>query len=576
MVSCQQLSSSYFRNADITSLPKSLKRHSPGWWRVVLITIVGELLAVLGTFLPMKAILILAGGGVPGFFPQFMIDSGEVFSAFFLLVLAGVFGFLAWLAETLVRWLDLDQKPAFWKSRQATGADYPLLVQAKRLRQIESMVLLLVPLFSILSTVSLFFVGLMLLWVVVSAVIVAQMARRSPPRAPYLSAVAYFANTLGNWLKSAALWSTVGLAFTTLLIAPPPLGPTAILIATVLGRRLVLAVADVLPNLTWAAKTRANVKGKGEKSQSPHGLGRFSETARWPIEFLASSLGSEIFRHFLQSLDLSSDDYRVLGPSRASALSIVVCSEGGDQVLLRVFGINQGRARDLELDQRASGENFSPFPASPAFGQILGGYPVIVVKLDNQDVRVDFDAPVPRAAHVDFQLSQELRSLGGASTVNPALLPDINRYELESLLATAANIAGPQVSVCKALKPHVRGLLAMSDRIPVGMVPSKPLFPESFYVSESGLVCYLGGHEWSPGRPGDRWGVSPVFRERFANLITEDSASSRYALGTINLEDVVINSLLHALYRALLEFQLGSIQELGQKLVDKLGVPNQS
>jgi len=84
MVSLQQLPSSNFRNADITSLPKSLKRHSPGWWRVVLITVVGELLAVLGTFLPMKAILILAGGGVPGFFPQFMIDAGEVFSAFFL------------------------------------------------------------------------------------------------------------------------------------------------------------------------------------------------------------------------------------------------------------------------------------------------------------------------------------------------------------------------------------------------------------------------------------------------------------------------------------------------------------
>jgi len=497
-------------------------------------------------------------------------------SPLFLVVLAGVFGFLAWLAEILVRWLDfdLDQKPAFWKSKQSTGPDYPLLVQAKRLRQIESMLLLLVPLFSILSTVSLFFVGLTLLWVVVSAVVVAQLVRHSAPRAPYMSAFAYFAHTLRNWLKSSALWSTVGLAFTTLVIASPPLGSTAILIAAVFGRRLFLAVADVLPNLIWATKTGAN--GKGEMSQSPHGPGRLSETARWPIEFLASSPGSESFRRFLQSLDLSSDDYRVLGPSRASALSIVVCSEGGDQVLLRVFGINQGRARDLELDQRACGESFSPFPASPVFGQILGGYPVIVVELDNQDVRVDFDAPVPRAAHVDFQLSQELRSLGGESRANPALLTDINRYELESLLATTANIAGPQVSVCKALKSHVRGLLAISERIPVGMVPSKPLLPESFYVSESGLACYLGGHAWSPGRPGDRWGVAPVYRERCANLITEHSASSRHALGTINLEDVVINSLLHALYRALLEFRLGSIQELGQKLVDKLGVPNQS
>ena len=409
------------------------------------------------------------------------------------------------------------------------------------------------------------------LWVFVSALVVVRLIRRSPHQAPYISAFAYFAHTLSNWLDSTALWSTVGLAVITLLIAPPPLGATAILIAAVLGRRLFLAVAEVLPTLTWARKSGAN--GKGEKSQSPHGPGRWSETARWPIEFLASPPGSEILRHFLDSLGLSNDDYRVLGPpTTASALSIVVCAEGGKQVLLRVFGINQGQARDLELDERTAGENFSPFPAAPAFAHILGGYPAIVVELDNQDVRVDFDAPVPRTAHVDFQLSEELTSVRALSPVNPGPPPDISKYELESLLDTAANIAGPHVALCEALKPHVQELLAISERIPVGMVPSKSLSPELFYVSESGLVCYLGGHLWSPGRPGDRWGVAPAYRNRFAYLITERSNKPSGGSVTINFEDVVVNADLQGLYRALLEFRLGTIEELAQRLVDNLGV----
>lgn len=565
----------------MSTLPAALRRHSGPWWWAVGITVIGDLAGMLATFLPMKAILILAGGGVPGFFPQFMIDRGEVFSALSLLAAAGVFGATAWLAELLIKQLDRGPTMGVQAVLHSVDPRSPQAVQARKLRQFESSLVLIVPVAAVLVLVSAFYLGLAVVWIVVSALVVAERTRRTPRQAPYLSGLDHFSHNLRDWLKSSALWSMVGLALITLLVAPPPLGSTAVLIAAIFGRRLIVAVAEIVPDGTRSA---TSATGTGRKLLGSLVTNPATTTSvRWPIEFFSSEPGSRILGQFLEAQGYPRSDYRVIGPPTGPSLSIVVSPSESRQLLLRVFRVDSSDARDREFYQRTTPEGYSLFPPAPAVASNLGGFPTIVISLDHPDSLVDLEAPAARDAHIGYQVSTEWQSMLAFRQEPLGASLGIDQAELTDRINAIGRIPGPHRAACRAVLPYLDDVLARSERIPVGLVPSVTLNPAQFYVSQSGAPCYLGG-PWSVGRLGDRWGATGPYRQRLDQVMTEfpagldhgrveNQGEEAHVTGDqpgVNLDDVACNAELHALDRALRAFQFDKAEAAATALLERL------
>ena len=566
----------------MSKLPAALQRHSGPWWWACGITVIGDLAGMLATFLPMKAILILAGGGVPGFFPQFMVDRGEVFSALSLLAVAGVFGVTAWLAELLIRHLDRAPASAVQAVLHSVDLGSPQVVQARKLRQFESSLALIVPVAAVLVWVSAFYLGLAVVWVVGSAIVVAERTRRTPRQAPYLSGLDHFSHSLRHWLKSSALWSMVGLALVTLLVAPPPLGSTAVLIAAIFGRRLIVAVAEIVPDGTRSATSATSTGRKllGSLVTNP----ATTTSVRWPIEFFSSHPGSRTLGQFLEAWGYPRNDYRVIGPPTGPTLSIVVSPSESTQLLLRVFKVDGREARDKELYLRTVPEAFSLFPPAPAVAENLGGFPAIVVTLDQSESLVDVDASLARDAHIAYQVSREWQSMLALRHDSLGASLGIDQAELTNRVEAICRIPGPHVAPCRAVLPYLDEALARSDRIPVGLVPSVTLNPGQFYVSHSGVPCYLGGHPWLVGRMGDRWGAIGPYRKRVDEVMTQFPAGLDHGHGgnqgeeayvtrdqpLVNLDDVACNANLHALDRAVRKFQFAEALAAATALFEQL------
>jgi len=556
----------------MSTLPVALQRHSGPWWWAVGITIIGDLAGMLATFLPMKAILILAGGGVPGFFPQLMIDRGEVFSALSLLAVAGVFGVTAWLAELLIRQLDRAPTTGVQAVLHSVDPRSPQVVQARKLRQFESSLVLIVPVATVLVLVSGLYLGLAVGWIVVSAVVMAERTRRTPHQAPYLSGLDHFSHNLRDWLKSSALWSMVGLALITLLVAPPPLGSTAVLIAAIFGRRLIVAVAEIVPDGTRSATSATSTGRKllGSLVTNP----ATTTSVRWPIEFFASRPGSRILGQFLEAQGFPRNDYRVIGPPTGPSLSIVVSPSESTQLLLRVFATNASEARDRELYQRTTPEGYSLFPPAPAVASNIGGFPTIVVNLAHPDTLVDIDAAIPKDAQIDTQVRMEWESMLEFRNDQTVVPSDIDHLDLVDRLISVARIPGPHQAACRALVPKIPQAMEAVARVPLGLVPSTALDPAVFYVSRSGLTQFLGGPTWAVGRMGDRWGGVPAYLRRLDEHLAGMAEStelvskvSEEGAPVVDRDDVAYNAGLHALDRALRGFQFHQIAALGKQLL---------
>ena len=106
----------------MTEFPPSLTKHSPQWFVVVALIVAGDLAGMLATFMPMKVVLILASGDVPGFFPDFLIDGRAVFASLVLLLVAGLFGVMAWLSGVVIA--RMDRGPVQWAGNSGQLSDW--------------------------------------------------------------------------------------------------------------------------------------------------------------------------------------------------------------------------------------------------------------------------------------------------------------------------------------------------------------------------------------------------------------------------------------------------------------------
>ena len=542
----------------MTELPPSLTRHSPSWSFAVGLSVVGDLTGMIATFMPMKVILILASDDVPGFFPSFLVEGGALFASVVLLLAAGLFGLVAWLAGVVIarmdrgplQWAGSTDQLSDWKSESLQG---PI-----KTRKFESSMVVTLPVMAVLVLVSPPYLGFAALWVAASAVGVFVLVRRSSKKTPFFSGVDQFAHTLSKWLRKTALGSMVGLALITLLVAPPVLGSTAILIVAIFGRRLIIAVADLVPEATVILTTQAS-----KRAQSIMGsLVTNQPTAtvvRWPIEFFASPVGFRRLGRHLEAAGFAREDFAVVGAPTGPSLSLVAGvknTESSDarQLLIRVFRSQEEEARDRELLRRENSRQSGLFPDLVPQGGVVAGFPAIEVELNSPEVLADLSSAVTRDQAIAFQIQREVASVVAFAGDELSASTVFVEAEFRERLDRASRIPGAHASGCGALRGRIGEALEHVNTMPPALVPSASLTLNHFYNSHTSSLCYLGGHTWSVGRMGDRWGPTKMYEKPLRGVI-----KTRRLGAIINVPVVMLNAELHALHRALQGFQLGAL-----------------
>lgn len=544
--------------------PPSLTRHSKAWFAVVLLLVVADLAGMMATFMPMKTILILASNDVPSFFPRFLVEGGVVFASLMLLAAAALLGALSWAISRLTERLDKGSLQLTSRTPRFPDWRSDVLQERKKAREFEVSLALTIPVTVTLAVFSLGYLAFSLLWLLISTTGAVWLVSRSQNHAPYVSGVDKVSHELSRWLKTSSLWSMVGLALITLLVAPPALESTAILIAAIFGRRLLTAIADVIPHATLVLSSRsANPLHRAVSSMITHRP--TSQLTRWPIEFLASDAGAWRFRRYLSQAGLSGTDFRILGSPTGQALTVVAGSPTDSQLIVRMFGPQHERARQRELARRSHSESTQPFPALESRGVNILGFASIEMRPTSVDEQVDVATTVSREQAIAFQVQQELDSalaFSGESTV-PAT--PLSQSDFITRLQRIGQIPGSHAQPSVELVTTIPKIFDKLKDVPPALVPSRALTANDCYLSISGVVCYLGGHDWTVGHPGDNWGPSSQYEKALDEYEKQNSS-----VDSSLVQLILLNAELHALNRLLVAFNInalaGAIQTVHRRL----------
>lgn len=536
----------------MNTLPSSLQRASLQWFVAVAITVVGDLARLLATFMPMKTILILSLGDVPGFFPAFLVNGGAVFAAIILLGVAAFFGFVAWLAEFVVEWMD--GKPAHSVSTAQPRID-PAQEVVKHItakRNLHASLVLTLPVMSVLILVSIPYLILLSLWILISGVLISWRGRRSHETGPYFSGFDQVSHDLAKWLKKSALLSMVALSLVTLLISPPTFGPTAILIAAIFGRRLTVAVSKSLPELTAGfanevAKHAGSVVAQVVTNQPK------AEVAKSPSDYFSSKVGIARLGKILESRGFEPHDFQFLGAISGQSVSVLAGRKDSEQRLFRVFGLKYEQDRDRELRWRNEPHTLSPYPPGYADKLPVAGFPALEVALDTRAVTAGARSSATRPAAMRFQIEKELDGVLALNDLSKPRLDHVFWTELFEYLDRARRIPGRHQADCEKLRillPQARDLI---KTLPASLVPSRPLAATDLYVARDKTMCYLGGHTWTIGRMGDAWGKVATYASVLRELLDKDTENP------VQPKLVLLNGEVHELERTLRRFRLDNL-----------------
>ena len=547
-------------------LPRSLTTFSAAWWQSLVVLVIADVASMIATFMPMKVILILASGDVPGFFPQFLVDGGAVFASVVLLALAAGFGVLAWLGGLLVTQWDTGRAGSS-RAEHASGADWSAeaVRQATQTRGFAVSLVLVAPVSAVLLVVSPPYLGFTGLWVLASGIGVIWWVRRSSQGGPYVSGVDQVSYGLAGWLRKSALWSMVGLALVTLLVAPPSLGSTAILIAAIFGRRLIMAVADVVPRATVAVTSAASKRAEGLVGQVVTNQPT-AQTVRWPIEFLSTAVGSRKWAEYVRAAGYAPRDFVVLGAPTGPSLSLLVGPDQDKQLLVRIFGAQHASLRDAELTRRSEAGQSGLYPVAETSRAIIAGFPALTVQLDSPSSRVDTATAPNREQVIGFQLEREIASLEALAGVSTAVTMKTAEDYIDNL-ERLCRIPGDHVEPCRALIPMMPRAVELVRNVPVVLVPQRPLGPADCYVAGDQTLSFLGGVTWSVGRMGDSWGKAADY-ERILDAQLERHESGP---GAVSPPLAALNAELGQLNRALVDFRLGQIAGLARAVQTRMG-----
>lgn len=360
-------------------------------WTVVL-DVVAILAGTVATFMPMKAILLLASGEIPGFFPSVLIDAGTEVTVAAMLGASVLMAVLASLctktaasrrvAEAISAGTgsSLEQADirAVFRSRQG-GADPAA----------EWVVLLIFGL--VLAWISPPFLAGTCAWLAVAFLWV-RISYKTEAK-PHTSAARTSARArrFSRFVRQALLPSSIIISLLSLLVGNPRLGVTGALLVIIVGRRFQIATVRIVSS----QPNRESADGEDGAGQAMHGH---------PADALASTIGLtknlKAINDVLRQHGTSVDQCLIANPQNSPQQVTFVSGDQvtGTSVYWRIFGSNAWHLRSLEASFRMSDAPVSLF-AQQRFRECdVGEFPMLEIEHE-------------RALYLDPQISgREVRT----------------------------------------------------------------------------------------------------------------------------------------------------------------------
>lgn len=543
----------------------SLSPRSSRWVVAVVLICVRDVSATIATFLPMKAILILASNSVPSFLPEVLVSAGATSASITLLVIAGFFGFLTKSLDYVRERLDRQglerQMPNRGLIEENRDEARNILAGRKNVAtQILSLLYLM-----IVSALSLLYAGITLGWAAASVGVIALKSRDLSGQTSFASGIDQALYEFSAWLQKSALWASVGIAIATLLVAPPSLGTTGILICAVLGRKLLIGLAETGRG-GGGMVSSGLLAEKGAKTQLLKNRPRGARLQK-PIDFLVSTPGLRIVKDEIRGLGFGSNDFVILDPAHGPTLTLVLGPGSEIQSLVRLFDSRKESLRNREQARRSSKEFGDLFGGAPSGATTFAGFPAIRVNLEAGDVLADPVATVTKSAAWKLQLAFEARNLLHPPDKEQGFPSQASRgEELQTLFSRALAVPGRHRPVIQRLLKRSGEVVEIMHRVPTTLVPSSLFQPAHCYLSRSGRVLYLGGHSWTLGKFGSAWRPRPILEEVRQEVEREsdlENAAEVAALGSFESRLTEVERLL-SLHR------YSEVRTAGSRLLDAL------
>lgn len=540
--------------------PLSLTRNTTQWWWCVAIGAMADVSAMLATFLPMKSIYMLAANSVPGFFPRFLVDGGPTFAAVALVLAAGVLAAVARALNWIIESLDARDPDKGTPSSRSTAERKELLAEARRERHADVSILLIGVVTIVVLIMSVPYWLITMAFIGFSALTIGWRVSRRPPRAPYTSGADELAFDLKKWLSQSSLWSMAGTALATLLLAPPTLGITAILIAAIFGRRLVAAVGELTPILLRRTSTRL----RSEVGNSRWGVRNrgTAQAVTSPVRFFTTEPGARLLRRSLENLGSTPSQFALIGQGLTSPLSAAVSDNQSQHFILRVFNSDQTDTRDSELTRHHLLAEAEITPAMDARGTVFVGFPTIQLRVPDDFAGIDPHTVATAQQIAQFQVGHErtFAQPQHPGAESKALLATWYR-EVEEKLEKCQMIPGPHRESAGALREMIPALNDwLQENLRPTLVPERSLNPQDFALGTDGSVLFLGGANWIRGHQGDAWSHPDVFASVFRELAGDPSEKNSW------IDAARAHAETKNLERALSAFRLFDIQRYAKSL----------
>jgi hypothetical protein len=209
---------------------------------IVFLKVVGETLAVIATFLPIKAVLIAADQRIPGFVPGWLADQGSTIVAFVLGLLALAAGLARVFALRAISWIELAFEEGITNSKFGS-ARYLTYATVSEFTSRTSLYVLVAVFVIAVAVLSWVIFGMLL---VVALVILAYGWLLSKERNTVLARRREFASLVAGAIQNGSTWIAVGVGMPAAVFQGESLGVTELLLSIVLTRQVLMLVPSIV------------------------------------------------------------------------------------------------------------------------------------------------------------------------------------------------------------------------------------------------------------------------------------------------------------------------------------------
>jgi hypothetical protein len=524
---------------------------------IVFLKGVGETLAVIATFLPIKAVLIAADQRIPGFVPGWLADQGSTIVAFVLGLSALAAGLARVLALRAISWIELAFEEGITNSKFGS-ARYLTIATVSEFTSRTSLYVLVAVFVLAVAVLSWVIFGMLLF---VALVILAYGWLLSKARNTVVARRREFASRVAGAIQNGSTWIAVGVGMPAAIFQGESLGVTELLLSIVLTRQVLTLVPSILVSGLGepVGSSARGLSGANSENVAPRRAG-----VDKALDLVTSSLATGKGRRSLLGLEqVSLTEYSPI-VSRNTVTLIGVAHEASHLVVARTF---HPQHRQLMLKELALLSEISPLDNSNAYAVALfhhGGLvgyrrtfhlPPSPSTLEQLDA---VSTEVWQAKFESWSISHDSQLLLSAR-MNLTTLPDL----VEERLQFAETLPGPHQSCFRSLLLVWGQVEIIWNTGPLVFGFSGPVNARRV-LSTGDEVTLIDPSDWAIRPLGADWPRSRNYPKILAQHLDPKLVNS------VNIGDALIRRNLSGLNTSLKRMDLYRSQILSEQILQLL------